>query len=148
MITYHETDENDLEIIADMWKKLIHHLQSESKYFPMDYQRLIFEDRKEQFTKIAETGKLRLDIVKDGNNYVAYSVSSIINLKGFLDSLYVDKHYRNEGIGSKLMERSLKWMEANDVWDFEIMVSYGNEEALQFYKKYDFYPKHLILKKK
>jgi len=148
MITYHETDENNLEIIAELWKSLIHHLQSQSKYFPQDYQRLIFEDRKRQFLKIAETGKLRLDIVKDEKNYLAYSVSSIIDAKGSVDSLYVAQPYRNKGIGNKLMERSMSWMEINGVSDFEILVSYGNEDALKFYEKYGFYPKHLILKKK
>lgn len=148
MITYHETDEKDLEIIEFMWTKLIHHLQSQSKYFPMDYPRLIFEERKEQLINVAENGKLKLDIVKDGKNYLAYCVSSIINEKGSVDSLYVDKHWRNEGIGNKLMERTLNWMKINDVSDFEILVSYGNEKALKFYEKYGFYPKHLILKKK
>jgi ribosomal protein S18 acetylase RimI-like enzyme len=148
MITYNETDENDLELISDMWKKLIHHLQSKSKYFSMDYQNLLFETRKDQLKNIAESGKLRLDIVKDGENYLAYSVSSIVDEKGSIDSLYVDKQYRNDGIGNKLMKRALNWMELNDVPDFEILVSYGNENALKFYEKYDFYPKHLILKKK
>jgi ribosomal protein S18 acetylase RimI-like enzyme len=148
MITYNETDENDLELISDMWKKLIHHLQSKSKYFSMDYQNLLFETRKDQLKNIAESGKLRLDIVKDGENYLAYSVSSIVGEKGSIDSLYVDKQYRNEGIGNELMKRALNWMELNDVPDFEVLVSYGNEDALKFYEKYDFYPKHLILKKK
>jgi ribosomal protein S18 acetylase RimI-like enzyme len=148
MITYNETDENDLELISDMWKKLIHHLQSKSKYFPMDYQHLLFETRKDQLKNIAESGKLRLDIVKDGENYLAYSVSSIVDEKGSIDSLYVDKQHRNEGIGNELMKRTLNWMELNDVPNFEILVSYGNEDALKFYEKYNFYPKHLILKKK
>lgn len=148
MITYHETDEKDLEIIADMWKKLVEHLQLQSKYFSSDYQSLIFEERKQQLIKITETGMLRLDIVKDDNKYLAYSVSSIMDGKGSVDSLYVDKHYRNEGIGNKLMKRALNWMEINDVSDFEILVSYGNQDAINFYEKYDFYPKYLILKKK
>lgn len=91
---------------------------------------------------------MRLDIVKDGKKCIAYSVSSIIDEKGFVDSLYVAEPSRNAGIGNKLMERSLNWMEINGVSDFEILVSYGNEDALKFYEKYDFYPKHLILKKK
>jgi len=148
MITYNETDEKDLELISDMWKKLIHHLQSQSTYFPMDYQCLSFEKRKEQFENIAESGKLRLDIVKDGENYLGYSVSSIVGEKGSVESLYVDKRCRKEGIGNKLMERSLDWMKLNEVSDLEILVSYGNEDALKFYEKYEFYPKHLILKKK
>lgn len=148
MITYNETDEKDLELISGMWKKLIHHLKSQSKYFTMDYQCLSFEKRKEQFENIAESGKLRLDIVKDGKNYLGYSVSSIVGEKGSVESLYVDKRCRKEGIGNKLMERSLDWMKLNEVSDLEILVSYGNENALKFYEKYEFYPKHLILKKK
>lgn len=148
MINYNETDEKDLEVISDMWKKLILHLQSQSKYFPTDYQCLTFEKRREQFENIAESGKLRLDIVKDGENYLAYSVSSIVDEKGSIESLYVDKRCRKEGIGNKLMERALDWMELNEVSDLEILVSYGNENALKFYEKYEFYPKHLILKKK
>lgn len=148
MITYHETDENDLEIISDMWKNLINHLQSQSKYFPDDYQHLIFEERKKQLIRIAESGKLRLDLVKNGNYYLGYSVSSIVGAKGSVDSLYVAQPHRNEGIGNKLMERSLNWMELNGVSDLEILVSYGNKDALKFYEKFGFYPKHLILKKK
>lgn len=148
MITYNETDEKDLELISGMWKKLIHHLESQSKYFPIDYQNLIFEKRKEQLKNIAKSGKLRLDIVKNGETYLGYSISSIVDEKGFIDSLYVDRKYRNEGIGNKLMNRALNWMELHNVSDFEILVSYGNEDALKFYEKFEFYPKHLILKKK
>jgi len=67
--------------------------------------------------------------VRDGSSHLAYDVNSIMDEKGPVNSLYVDQPYRNEGIGNKLMESWLNWMEINGVSDFEILVSYGNKDA-------------------
>lgn len=148
MLNYYETDEKDLELIEPLWKKLIYHLQSKSTYFSLDYKSLIFEERREQLIKIAESGQLRLDIVTEGTEYMGYCVCSIVDGKGFIDSLFVDQQYRKRGIGNKLMERALNWMDIHSVSDIEILMSFGNDAALGFYEKYGFYTKNMILRKK
>lgn len=135
------------DIIEDMWKNLIYHLQSKSTYFSNDYKQRFFEERKKQLIQIADNGQLRLDIVKDGKKYVGYSVSSIINGKGAVDSIYVDPYYRENGIGRKLMELALGWMEFNSVLDVEILITFGNKNALEFYENFGFCPKNILLKK-
>lgn len=148
MIYYYETDAKDLDIIEDMWKNLICHLQSKSTYFSSDYKQRVFEERKKQFIEISKNGQLRLDIVKDEKKYVGYCVSSIINGKGAVDSIYVDNDYRENGIGRKLIELVLGWMEFNGVLDIEILITFGNEEALAFYENFGFHPKNMLLHKK
>lgn len=148
MITYLETDEKDIDCVEEMWKNLIYHLQSESKYFSESYKNRDFKERKKQFIQNAEEGQLRLDIAKDRKKNVGYCVSSIINRKGIFDSIYVEERYRKQGVGKTLMERTIEWMNLNNVTDFEIMLTFGNTEALKFYQSFGFYPKNMILKKK
>ena len=58
--------------------------------------------------------------------------------KGYLiDGLYVEKQYRNKGIGKKLVEEALNLIKNN--YDFiDINVLYANKIALKLYKSLGF----------
>ena len=46
MISYCKTDENDLDSIKELWEKLNSHHKARSKNFSQDYEKIVFEDRK------------------------------------------------------------------------------------------------------
>jgi GNAT superfamily N-acetyltransferase len=53
---------------------------------------------------------------------------------GCLNNLYLRDQYRGVGLGSKLFERSMEWLESfTDVDLVFIYISNGNDAALQFY---------------
>lgn len=48
-------------------------------------------------------------------------------------------------IGNKLMCRSLDWLDFNNCRSKIIGVAEGNDSVIEFYKKYGFYTKTIIL---
>ncbi|MCG0275390.1 MAG: GNAT family N-acetyltransferase [Thermosediminibacteraceae bacterium] len=68
-----------------------------------------------------------------------------MDLIGEIDSIFVEEKYRNYGLGDRLMKRALEWLNSNHVKTKIIMVAEGNENVLEFYKKYGFYKRRIIL---
>ncbi|MBI0581245.1 GNAT family N-acetyltransferase [Neobacillus cucumis] len=65
---------------------------------------------------------------------------------GCLSQFYIKEGYRQYGIGSKLFNMSMEWLNTfDDIEDYFIYVSNGNENALEFYKRKGFTVSHDIL---
>jgi ribosomal protein S18 acetylase RimI-like enzyme len=65
---------------------------------------------------------------------------------GCLSQFYIMEDYRQYGIGSKLFTMSMEWLKQfDDVEDYFIFVSNGNDSALEFYKRKGFLESHDIL---
>ncbi|MFD1737404.1 GNAT family N-acetyltransferase [Bacillus salitolerans] len=76
-----------------------------------------------------------------------FDLSSVHNKTvGCLSQFYIKEGYRQYGIGSKLFDMSMQWlMKFDDVDDYFIYVSNGNNQALEFYKRKGFTISHEIL---
>jgi len=147
-INYIKLNKDQIDVIKPLWDKLREHHEELSPYFTDVYAEFTFKDRKEELLKKSENGILRIDMVKDEETgqFIGYCISSISDeSEGEVDSLYLDDNYRSSGIGNKLMERALTWMDEMGVKTKKIMVAAGNEDTLSFYSRYGFFPKHIIL---
>ncbi len=147
-IIYLEVNRQEIDIIKPLWEKLRDHHRKLSPNFSERYIELTFENRRDDLLKKSINGSLKIDIVKDRDTkwLIGYCVSSISEeLEGEVDSIYVEKNYRSLGIGKELVERALKWMDANKVKTKKIGIAVGNEDLLSFYGRYNFLPKHIIL---
>lgn len=147
-ISYIELNNDQIDLIKPLWKKLRDHHQELSPYFPERYIEFTFSERKEELLNKNENGILKIDIAKDEEtgHLIGYCISSISDeLIGEIDSIYLEEVYRSSGIGNELMERSLNWMDKKGVKTKKIMVAAGNGDTLAFYRRYNFFPKHIIL---
>src|SRR5690606_14107827 len=107
----------------------------------------------------------QIAIVRDGNKIVGYVYSNISPKEaysndfatffdlssvsrdhvGCLSQFYIKEEYRRYGIGSKLFDMSMQWLnQFEDIEDYFIFVSNGND-ALEFYKRKGFIVSHDIL---
>ena len=68
--------------------------------------------------------------------------------KGYVSNLYVKKNYRNNGIGKKLLNISLKWLKENKVKYISLEIHLENKNALKFYRNLGFKDYTLKLAKK
>jgi len=68
--------------------------------------------------------------------------------KGYVSNLYVKKKYRNNRIGKKLLDISLKWLKENNVKYISLEIHLENEKALKFYRDLGFKDYTLKLAKK
>lgn len=134
-----------LENVKPLWEKLNRHHKANTKYFAKRFDNITFGKRHKKFKS---SYKIKIDLVKDilSNTYIGYCISTVSeDLIGEIDSLYVEKEYRKFGVGDALMTRALDWLDEHKVNSKIIGVAEGNEIVLDFYKRYNFYPKTLIL---
>ncbi len=135
-----------LDLIKPLWEKLNNHHRGNSNNFSHNYEKFTFELRKEKFYN--KGLKVNIDLVKDldRETYIGYCISTInSDLVGEVDSLYLEKECRGQGIGEELMERALIYLNDNNSKKKIIGVAEGNEEVLNFYKKFKFYKRTIIL---
>ena len=91
---------------------------------------------------------MRIDIARDnetGEN-VGYCITTVSkdNL-GEIDSIYIERGYRRRGIGDSLMKKALAWMDGLSIAKRVIAVASGNEEVIDFYRRFNFFPRTIIL---
>lgn len=146
-VEYIEGSQEVLYLIQPMWERLKDYHQNKSKYFADNYANKRFQDRINELTDNSKVGmKVNLVKDKDTGQYIGYCISTINKeMIGEIDSLYVEKEYRKQGIGSQLMERSLEWLDKNKVKSKIIAVGDGNENVIDFYNHYGFHIRKIIL---
>lgn len=137
-----------IELLAEvkpLWEKLNLHHGSKSSHFSKRYENLTFETRQKKFLS-ENTSALGIDLVKDEGKYVGYCISSLNNEHtGEVESLFIEAEYRGLGVGDELMKRALNWLDEKGAQKKIIGVAEGNEEVLEFYKRYGFYKRSIIL---
>jgi len=148
-ITYIHGGQSMLNQIRDMWEELNHYHCERSAYFKEHYLGMTWQKRRCTLLKKTTGGEMHIEIAVDettGHN-VGYIISSINSEKtGEIESLYVDKAYRHMGIGSRLTQNALAWMDQNGAAEKQVEVSVGNEPAWGFYGRFGFLPRKTLLK--
>ena len=148
MIKYATGGSESFDQIAPLWKKLNRHHARISSHFSSQISKKIFPERKSELLEQCKNGKMRVDMVKSlpENRLIAYCVSSI-NAEniGEVDSIYVEPSHRKKGIGNKLMERALSWLDFENVDSKILIVLYENEDVIKFYSQFGFTPRSVRL---
>lgn len=136
-----------LDFVQPLWESLNKHHEINSSYFKENFINFKFQVRKNKFLKNSDL-EIKVDLIKalDKELYVGYCISTINKESiGEIDSIFVEKEYRSYGLGDKLMVRALEWLNSNQVKTKIIGVAEGNEDVLEFYKKYGFYKRRVVL---
>ncbi len=81
-----------------------------------------------------------------GGQYIGYCVTSLSPEKtGEIESIFVEEEYRALGIGPALVTRALAWLNENGSVRNRVPVCDGNEEVWNFYKKFGFHLRMMVL---
>ena len=67
---------------------------------------------------------------------------------GSIESIFVDEHHRNHGIGDALIRKALDWLDCMKVVSKVVYVATGNERVHAFYRRYGFYPRNVLMQQK
>jgi len=148
-VNYEVYGEEGLELIEPLWLQLRQMHRVESTHFKSTLGMKTFKERMDEILMKSSDGLLRVEIVKDEDGQsVAYCVSSINGaLIGEVDSIFVSVSYRRTGIGSRLMEDSMRWMDGLGVKRRMISTIVGNEGVQGFYAHFGFLPRSVILER-
>lgn len=147
-IIYITKDQRELDLVTPLWHKLTRHHRERSGRFQALFDRMNWETRKNELLEKCANGMMLVDLAKDGKTgtLIGYCVSTInAEKRGEIESIYIEEEYRRTGIGDNFMRRALDWMAKYAVNRRVVAVAAGNEEALPFYARYNFYPRVSIL---
>ncbi len=64
-----------------------------------------------------------------------------------IENMFIEEKYRNQGIGSKLVEKFLDWAKIKKVERVKVAAFALNYKALRFYKKHGFKEREVVLEK-
>jgi ribosomal protein S18 acetylase RimI-like enzyme len=140
-IEYINGNEDLLDSISPLWKKLNDLHVQESLHFKEFFRRRIFTNRKEELLKKLVDAKMRIDmaLLKSARQMVGYCVSTLSgNGRGEIDSLFVEKSYRNQGVGSTLIKNALLWMTNEGAISKHVVLTPENKAALKLYDRFGF----------
>lgn len=140
-----------LDDIQPLWEQLIVQHQHLSTYFPEHFAAMTFDKRCVSLLERIEAGAVLIGLVLKASDStpVAYAISSCSNHKvGELESIFVDPAYRGKQIGSQLVKRALEWMDGLGAVSIVVSVANGNEQVIDFYSNFGFFPRSIILQYK
>jgi GNAT superfamily N-acetyltransferase len=161
---YEVISDDHIESCRDLCNELMIFQKSKASIKPELFDAMNFDTR--MVPSVRKAIHNYLVLVKDGEKAVGYVYSNISPKEvysnefatffdlatvkqenvGCLSQFYIKEEYRQYGIGSKLFNLSMDWLrQFEDVEDYFIYVSNGNEDALEFYKRKGFAVSHDIL---
>ena len=145
-----EIKKEQLSKIEHLWEELKKIHLNDSKYFKDYFSTFTFEKRCEKLEEINDE-HIKIEIVEDKKtkDFIGYCISTIEKNIGEIDSLFIKEEYRKYGLGKKLVESSIEWLENSKCEKIKVGVAEGHESVFEFYKKLGFYPRvtYLELKK-
>ena len=163
-LTYEILHDEELESCRDICNELMAFQKSKAYITPERFDTMNFDTR--MIPSIKKALHNYIVVVKDEAKIVGYVYSNISPKEtystdfatffdmssvsgknvGCLSQFYIKEEYRQYGIGSKLFTMSMEWLKKfDDVEDYFIFVSNGNDDALEFYKRKGFTVSHDIL---
>ena len=148
MIEYLSGDGAVLDEVAGLWSRLKARHAAASEHFGPEIMATDFSQRKSGLLEKAGIAGVRVDRAIDGQTgyCIAYCISSVDrHSKGEIDSIYVEPEFRGRGIGRNLMRRALAWLDERGVESVVVSILMGNEAVLDFYAKFGFYPRSMML---
>lgn len=148
-VHYEVSGEESLDQIEPLWLQLRQMHCVRSTYFKGVLGDKTFQERRDELLEKSSGGLLRVELARDDDGrIIAYCVSSIDqNLRGEVDSIFVAVEHRRMGIGTRLMDGSMRWMDGLGVRTKVLTAIVGNEAIHQFYVRFGFLPKHVLLER-
>ncbi len=135
-----------LDDIKELWEQLNVHHRDRAPHFSAVFARKTFADRKADILAHAAGGLCVLLARDNAGKLIGYCVNTICEFRvGEIDSLFILPEYRGQGLGEILVERSVSWLNEQEVIKIFLEVSAGNEQVFEFYAKYGFYPAKIVL---
>ena len=163
-ITIEILGEEDIEQCRELCGELMAFQKSKAFMKPERFDGMNFDTRMKKSWESAL--EKHAAIAKDGAIPVGYVFSTVESAEGMknssfrllpdtagfperigcLSNLYIRDGYRGSGLGSRLFDISMKWLESFSYMELiYIFISNGNDEAMDFYLKHGFSYSHDVL---
>lgn len=135
------------ERVRPLWEELRKFHGQHSSHFSKELSGRDFEERKNEIKEKAY--QFQINIIRYENEDIGYCITTIsVDRCGEIDSLFVKENFRKNGLGKRLTDLALNWMDKENVKEKSIFVIAENEKAIEFYRQFDFFPRNVHLYQK
>lgn len=141
----HKIDQTELYKIKNLWQELNAHHQKQSVYFKDHYATYTFEKR---IKKLEKKEKLIVFVAVEESEYIGFTIATADDEDGEIAALYVKETYQGKAVGKKLVQKALTWIEQQKCRNITILIAVGNEPVLEFYRKFGFAERFIMMEKK
>ena len=134
----------EIDSIKALWQGLNSHHLAKTTHFKEHFSNLTFERRIEALNK---RDRLLVYVAQEHCESVGYCITTVDGSMGEIDSLFVKAAYRGQGVGEKLVTRALKWLEEQGCETVRVSIAEGNEQVLDFYRRFGFAERFIVMEK-
>ncbi len=148
-LKYRELSSAELSRIRPLWEELSAYHVTLSPPFAALRAARTFDARRQDWLTKSESGKMRIEVVSapPETTPIAYCITSLTSAgRGEIESLFVATDRRRLGIGSELVRRALRWLSESQATSRNVVVAFGNEATLEFYRQFGFLADHISLR--
>jgi diamine N-acetyltransferase len=139
-----QMDCSRIDEIKTLWEALNSHHLEKSTHFKDHFSRFSFEDRT---TSLCKKDCLVIFAALRGNEMLGYSMASVNDGIGEVDSLFVTEAHRSMKLGHVLFLKTLDWLAGSDCSRIHVAIAEGNEETMAFYERYGFRKRMIVMEK-
>lgn len=149
-IEYCDVDESQVHLIAELRAQFVRLNRALAPEFAREYTDETMAKNLRGFLDKAARGEMRIFLARDAeaNRYVGFCMTTLVEGEGFIESFLVEEGLRGSGIGTRLFQNALDWLESRSARSIGLNVLPANEAAIRFYRRFGFSPLKLTMKRK
>ena len=149
-IDYIDVDHSQVNLIEELRERFVPFHLSLGTDFPEEYDREAMDRNMKKFLARAGKGAMRIFLARDriSERYVGFCMATLDpEGEGMIESFLVLDECRGSGIGTRLFQNALDWLEARSAVSIKLNVLPRNVRAIRFYERFGFRPLSLIMKR-
>ncbi|MDH6356351.1 GNAT family N-acetyltransferase [Parabacteroides sp. PF5-9] len=129
-----ELDYSNIKDISEMWLDLNSYHIDKVSFFSERFENVSFDNHC-SFLEKQEDFKIFIVLLYD--ELVGFSIAFKNSGIGEIDSIYIKEKHRGNGVGEKLIEKVIEWLNL-ECLQIIVKIAEGNEYAFNFYRKFNF----------
>ena len=86
-------------------------------------------------------------VAENMNESIGYCIASVAGPAGEIDSLFVKAEHRGKGLGKKMMNLALKWLDEQNCESIKVSIAEGNESVVDFYRRFGFAERLIVMQR-
>ncbi len=138
-------DKNRINEVKPLWEELNAIHLKRSLNFKDHFRSFTFEKRAQALLKREH---LKIFVAVEENKFHGYCISTVEMDKGEIDSIYICPEYQGQGIGERLIGEAMDWFDTFGCRELNICVAEGNESVIDFYEKFGFKKRFVVMQKR
>jgi ribosomal protein S18 acetylase RimI-like enzyme len=139
-----ELARNEIEQVRALWQELNDHHEKRSNNFKQHFRTFTFDQR---VAGLLAKEDLFIQIARVDGKTIGYCMASCHKKSGEIDSIYIKPAFQGRHLGRELMSKAMQWLEQHCCESIIVSVAEGNEEVLDFYKRFGFAERFTVLQR-